>query len=318
MTHLHRRWFTAAVIVLWLATMTWLVKEKVVPHLLIGDRPSNLDILRAQRKRPVGWRISIDKHRLGWAMTEAALLPGNLTEIHGRVHFDRLPLDKMMPDWIQAFVTLAGRPSELLQIGSLDAFSTLTVDALGNLLRLDSSVQAQPFGDAFAVRGVVDAGKMQLAISGGGRAFPYEIPMPPKALLMDLLSPQSELPGLKDGQEWTVPVYNPLSIAVTKTPVEIIFVTVEGTEQKIWGGTPVDTWRVVYRSEPKGQASGDSAIRGISWVRFNGTVIQQQVRMSGCTIDFVRLTRTEAAKLLATLREQWWTPDASPKKYRHD
>ena len=62
------RWFNTAVVVLWLATMSWLVKEKVLPPLLIGEPPSYPEIIEAQnREPPVGWEVFLDgrRHRLG-------------------------------------------------------------------------------------------------------------------------------------------------------------------------------------------------------------------------------------------------------------
>jgi len=56
------RWFNTAVVVLWLATMSWLVKEKVLPPLLIGEPPSYSEIIEAQNRefarrlgRVLGW-----------------------------------------------------------------------------------------------------------------------------------------------------------------------------------------------------------------------------------------------------------------------
>ncbi len=308
---MHNRWYNAAVVVLWLATMTWLVKEKVLPQLLVGERPSNREVLLAQTgSPPVGWRISMDNRRLGWALTEAVLQPDGLTEIHGRVHFDKFPLEKMMPGWLQPVFQLLGKPADILRIDAMDARSTLTVDALGQLLRLDSTVRLEPLGEAISVRGTVEGGKLELLLCGGGVSFTHEILMPSDAFLSDLLSPQSQLPGLRDGQSWSVPVYNPLSPG--KNPVEIIFATVDGTDQKVWGGASVNAWRVVYRSDPGNGPAADQNIRGIVWVRRNGRVIQQQVRMSGSIIDFVRLTRKEAAELVKAAGRQWWTVETRP------
>ncbi len=297
---------------LWLATMTWLVKEKVLPQLLIGERPSNREVLLAQTGvPPVGWRISMDNRRLGWALTEAVSQPSGLTEIHGRVHFDHFPLEKMMPGWLQPIFQFLGKPADLLRIDAMDARSTLTVDALGSLVRLDSAVRLEPLGEAISVHGTVEAGKLELLLCGTGVSFTHEILMPSDAFLTDLLSPQSQLPGLRDGQHWSVPVYNPLSPG--KNPVEIIFATVEGIDQKTWGGTTVSAWRVVYRSEPGNGPAADQNIRGIVWVRYrNGRVIQQQVRMSGSTINFVRLTLAEAAERVEAAGRQWWIPETGP------
>ena len=91
---MNSRWYNTAVVVLWLATMSWLVTEKVLPPLLVGEPPSYRQIIEAQnRDPPVGWQVLWKGQPLGWALTDTKLQPNGLTtEIHGRVHFDALPL----------------------------------------------------------------------------------------------------------------------------------------------------------------------------------------------------------------------------------
>ncbi|MCE5269213.1 MAG: hypothetical protein LLG00_15155 [Planctomycetaceae bacterium] len=316
-TPMHSRWYNIAVVALWLATMTWLVKEKVLPQLLIGERPSNLDVLKAQQDLPpVGWHISMDRRRLGWALTETALQPNGLTEIHNRVHLQRLPLEKMAPQWLRPFFKLLGKPTESLQLESLDARTILTIDGLGSLLRIDSAVQIEPLGETITVRGLVEGGKLKLAVTGGGLTLAHEVPMPPEAMLNDMLSPQSKLPGLHDGQRWSVPLYNPIAASIS--PVELIFVAVEGSDPKVWAGGQFHTWRVVYRSDSRGVSSRDGDVRGIAWVRYNGTIIEQQVRLGDSTLNFVRLTRAEAAELVRKIGDQWWNIENQPAKIPDD
>ncbi len=291
---MHSRWYNAAVVVLWLSTMSWLVVAKVLPQLLIGDRPSNRDVLSAQiASPPAGWRIVMGDRRLGWAMTEAVARPDGLTEIHGWVHLKKFPLDKFLPPMLQAVFRLLGKPTDLLRFDVLDARSTVTLDAMCKLLQLDSRVRLEPLGEAISARGMVEGGKLGLTVIYPGTSLTYEIPVPPKALFTDLFSPRSSLTELRDGQSWSDPVYSPLR---PDSPVEIVFASVEGSEEKSWGGKTWNAWRVVYRSEPKAGGNDDANIRGIVWVRRrDGRVIQQQVRLSGATIDFDRLTRREAA-----------------------
>ncbi|MHC4180655.1 MAG: hypothetical protein ACYSWU_24410, partial [Planctomycetota bacterium] len=73
---MYSRWFNAAVIILWLTAMAWLVKCKVLPPLLEGQRPSYRTILEAQRREPpVGWAMSFNDRPLGWALSTTSELP---------------------------------------------------------------------------------------------------------------------------------------------------------------------------------------------------------------------------------------------------
>ena len=49
---MHSRWYSVAVVLLWLATMGWLVSQKVLPSLVIGEPPDYQAILAVQRGAP--------------------------------------------------------------------------------------------------------------------------------------------------------------------------------------------------------------------------------------------------------------------------
>lgn len=51
---MHSRWFNLTVVLLWLTMMTWLIKLKVMPAMLIGEPPSYAEILDAQARTPHG------------------------------------------------------------------------------------------------------------------------------------------------------------------------------------------------------------------------------------------------------------------------
>jgi hypothetical protein len=77
---MYSRWFNFAVMALWLATMSWLVTDKIVPRLLIGEPPRYETIVQARKKNPVvGWKMLLDGRQLGWALSEAKTLENDLT-----------------------------------------------------------------------------------------------------------------------------------------------------------------------------------------------------------------------------------------------
>ena len=88
---MYSRWYTAAVVILWLSAMSWLVIEKVLPPLLAGDPPSYRTILEARKRQPpVGWRMALNGRRLGWALCTTGRQPNGLMEVRSRVHFVHL------------------------------------------------------------------------------------------------------------------------------------------------------------------------------------------------------------------------------------
>jgi hypothetical protein len=113
-----------------------------------------------------------------------------------------------------------------------------------------------------------------------------ELELPPDALVSDAFTPRSELKKLHVGQSWTIPVYRPFP---PNSPLEIVAVHVEGHEGIIWEGKDVETLRVVYRTDA---GSGIRASRdpvGREWVRRDGTVLRQEIGMSGLQLRFERL-----------------------------
>ncbi|MGQ9576258.1 MAG: hypothetical protein ACUVUC_13160 [Thermoguttaceae bacterium] len=288
------RWYNLAVVLLWLTTMGWLIRQKVLPSLLIGEPPNYQRILAAQKQSPpVGWRLLWNDRKLGWAVSTPQLLPNDLTEIRSHVHFSELPLEELIPDWLQGVLQpLDMRETRL----TMDARSSLTFDPLGRLSQFESAIGFQPKVDALKLRGRIDGAKMTLWIHCGDLPpSERELPAPRRVMLKDTLSPQSHLPGLRAGQRWTEEAYSPLRHS--SSPAEILHATVEERTTIAWNGMTVDTWLVVYRSDPGSALGSAGSPRGRLWVRDDGTILKQQVVILGSTLTFVRVSDEEAVQL---------------------
>jgi hypothetical protein len=194
----------------------------------------------------------------------------------------------------------------------LDAQSELIIDALGRLVQFDSAMRLEPFREVLSVHGVVEGDKLQLQLRSGGTSFTREMKLPSQALLSDALSPQTQLPGLRLGQAWTVPVYSPLWLA--KAPMEIIYAKVEGKESILWDDAVQETWLVVYRDEPESGAMAGRAPRGKGWVRRDGTVLKQEMLFVDVAVTFVRLPDEETEQLVKKIGPQWWDQNFDGRK----
>ena len=297
---MYSRWYNVSVVVLWLSTMGWLVREKVLPPLLVGEPPGYDRIIEARKREPlVGWEMALDGRSLGWALSSTTPLSGGSTEIRSRVHIDSLPLRDVSPNWMHPLLGLLEKESRTLQ---LDVDSTLTIDSLDRLSRFESAVRFAPLEEPIKIRGTIDGSQLRLAVFTGQKWRASEVRLPRGALPGGDFSPHTQLPGLRSGQTWTVPSYSPLR---PHQPIEILQAVVEGTEPTDWGGRTEETWLVVYRSD-SGVAVGHSAdTRGRLWVRPDGTVLKQQVTIFDCTMTFVRLPDDEAASLSAFVQSNW-------------
>jgi hypothetical protein len=285
--------------------MGWLVAKKVVPAFRVGSPPSYDEIVKDQIKAPpTGWKLSQGGKPLGWALTDTKSQACQLNEIRGRVHFSALPLQDLVPGLLQPFVRFLEKPPESVRI---DARSVLTIDPLGRLVRFESTVRLEPFNETIGLRGVVEDGrKLQLSMRIGNKPIqaPKEIQLPSDALLSDVLSPQTRLPGLRLNQSWTVPVYSPL---MPDKPLEIIHATVDRTEPFLWNGVTQEVWYVVYRGDAGSAMGGEAPVRGEVWVRPDGVVLQQKVMLFDSALLFVRMTDDEAVRLARRAGPQWWS-----------
>jgi hypothetical protein len=304
---MHSRWYSIAVVVLWLAAMTWLVTYKVLPPLLVGEQPSFPEILEAQqREPPVAWRLSLNGRKLGWAISATSPLPDGSTQIRSHVQFDELPVEQFLRGWIirQAF---RGFVQPELQ-AKMVARSILTFDADDRLTGFDSSIRLTWLGSsehAIRLEGTVEGNNLVLSIQSDDLPDPPTLPpvrIPPHGMVGDALSPQTQMPRLRLGQSWTTQSYNPLR---PDNPWEVVQAKVEAIEPIIWGTRTEDAWLVVFRRDSGFGLLGKRTPRGRLWVNSDGLVLRQEVLFLDSTLVFDRLASVEEAGLAGKLEEEW-------------
>ena len=306
---MYSRWFSTVVVLLWLSTMGWLVKEKVLPQLLLGDPPSHRSILEARRGEPaVSWQLLCNHRNVGWAKSATARLPDGGTRIDNHVHFDDLPVDQFAPSWLRGIFNMVDGESKSRQGKShlgkshsgitTDVAGALTIDGSNRLSRIDSTISFSPSGQEISMRGIVKDGKLKLNVRSLDILFKTQIPIDDDALLCDALSPTACLPGLYEGQTWTISVLTPLKYP--NRPYGILQAKVEGFERINWNGRSTGAWLVVYRDNPGKSLSTDTRPRGKLWVRRDGVVLKQEMSILNSSITFVRLAADEPLALKRT------------------
>jgi hypothetical protein len=302
---MHSRWYSVTVVLLWLGSMTWLVTQKVLPPLLVGEQPSFPDILDAQqRETPVAWRLSLNGRKLGWAMSAASRLPDGSTQIRSRVHFDQLPLEQFMRGWlIRQVFRVVDPPAVQVE---MDTRSVLTFDADDRLSGFESEIWLGSSHHVIRVEGVVEGSNLVLTFHSDDLSDPPTlppVPIPPNSLVRDALSPQTQMPGLRLGQSWTTPTYNPLR---PDNPWEVVEAEVESIEPIVWGNRTEDVRLVVFRRDSGfGLLGKQRTPRGRLWVRSDGMVLRQEVVFLDSTLVFDRYPNLEEAGLAGKLDEEW-------------
>ncbi|MFZ5830948.1 MAG: hypothetical protein ACOY3P_12715 [Planctomycetota bacterium] len=284
----------SAVIVMWMTSMTWLVTKKVLPPLLKGEPPNYRRIVEARRDAPpVAWRLSLGARRVGWALSSSHSLPSGLTEFSSRVHFENLTLDSLTPAWAKALLRSSEKSMRELDV---DAESKAVVDLFGQLMQFQSVVGVGGVAQLVRLDGTVDDRRMDLHVRTGDFSYEQEFYLPKNTMMGDVFSPQSELPGLRVGQTWRVPVYNPLR---PHPPVEILSAEVEHTELLEWGGTNIQCFVVTYNRDRGYGPHRSKTVRGRLWVREDGAVLRQEANLFETEMAFTRLTPRETSELVA-------------------
>ncbi len=305
------RWFNGVVVLFWLTTMCWLVVAKVLPPLNRGEPPSYQTVFGGQKSAspepPIGWNICWNDRQLGWAVSRVDRTPSGVSEVRSRVHFDRIPLEDMVPMLMRRMMSSTISSAEQMKI---DAVSSLEIDPLGKLSGFRSRLRVSDYPNVIQVRGTVDGSQLTMVVNQGEPMKHY---LPADAMLGDELSPQGRMPGLRLGQTWTVPVCSVLQPQPMQKPkIEILQARVEDHEAITWNGGSVQTLVVVYRADA---GTGFRAVhepRGKLWVDQSGLVLKQECNLYNSRLTFERLNATDAANMIENLPDSQWFELSSP------
>ena len=285
------RIFIAVVIFLWLGTMAWLLVDKVLPPLLVGEPPEYVpSVSETEDNLPVGWHVTWNEKPLGWAANKVVSGIDGVTEVHSRVVLNRLPLEEMTPVWLKPFVSQMGKIN-------MDARSRLDFDPLNRLSAFRTIVRMDEAVEAIRMHGTIDNSLLRLTVRIGEFEYPVEQYLPAGSLLGSDLSPQTQLPNLHLGQSWTIPIYSPFH--PPNSPLDILQATVEHDELFVWDDQPVKTWVVVYRNEGgAGYFGAKDDYHGKLWVRHDGEVLRQEAKIFDSVLAFIRMNDVEVSRLL--------------------
>ncbi|MGQ9562847.1 MAG: hypothetical protein ACUVQG_05590 [Thermogutta sp.] len=295
------RGYLIAVVGFWIGTMGWLVKEKIVPTLLVGTPPRYSEIVEGYRQqKAVGWTIQWKGRTIGWALTRTEILGDDLTEVKNIIQFRELPIQEIFPVIWQVLGNDTLLPRLRLRVET-----TLLFDPLKRLSSFQTRLKIPDSTEPLVVvRGNVDKGKLQVSIQSGTFLYDTELPFQSNTLLTDSFSPQATLPNLREGQKWTVEVYNPFQLpqqTVGSGHLDVIYAEVQKREVIFWQHRPRLCWVVVYKNDPAESLNSESGPRGRVWVDERGFVLKQEAKVGGGTIVLIRLDEKEANELIERL-----------------
>jgi hypothetical protein len=291
------------VVVFWLAAMSWLVRTKILPSLLVGRPPSYQQIAASgpAQADEVTWQISLHGRKLGWARTRLDRTIDGVLEFHNRVHLERLPLAELAPPFLAWLLQRVddGEHALRLHIG-MDATSMLQVDPLGRPIGFQSQAgfghrpPEAPARDLLetpdfkvTLRGTVEGEHLRLYIRYGETVSQTSHWLPPDALMSDALAPLGRLPGLRVGQTWSVPVYSPFRSP--SLPLDLLHARVVRDEPIEWHGRLVHALLVEYHADAGSNLSNGRGPRARAWVAPDGRVLRQELSLAGAWLRFDRV-----------------------------
>lgn len=281
--------YTGVVLLLWGATMSWLVTAKILPPFMRGDPPRT----GLNANEPVCWRVRVGEQRIGWAVSQAVPGADDTTELHSRVKLTAVPLSRMAPRWMATVIDKLG-PLEL------DMRSRTTLDSLGNLSLFESSVNINELPSAIIMKGVVEEGHIRLRLQYGEAVHKINYPWPEHAMLGSKLTPDASLLQIYKGRKWQKEVYNPFG--GPQGAIELIEAEVVDEPQLLFNGQLVNTRRIEYRSVDSTGVSAENRRRSTVWVAESGRVLREEIVLMDVLLRFDRqsdeLTEAMAAELL--------------------
>jgi len=300
-----RAWFTPLVVCFWCVTTGWLVVEKILPTFLPGS-PPGYQALYASGNRliPVAWTVLWDERPLGWATSESRrTVEGGLT-VESLLHFDRLPIDEMLPAWTKNLLRPLLPQQQPL---SLNARGRMSIDPKGNLRAFSSIVNLPGTSDRIFLSGSIEDGRVAILITARDIRYETTRHLPANLMIGDELSPQATMPGLYKGQRWTVPIYSPLRPG--QSPIEVLHAMVTGEETIFWEDRLVHVDAVAYRDDP----SSTHEPRCRLWVDRSGRVLKQEAAILGSKLVFLRRSDASAESLVTSQNTS--QKESSPDKF---
>lgn len=302
---MYGRWFNIAIIFLWIVTMTWLVKEKVLPSLLTGSPPDQRSLIEiAEADEDVGWLIRWGQRPIGWAKSHAERADNDTVRLTTVVHFEHLPISGMIPKWFKKLPSWTGFEGQLdfASDASLEAdiTSEMILSTEGKLQKISSSITLVPLNQTIDMVGMINGNHVALNISAEGFSYDTEIPLNPDVLMSNSLTPQTHLPDLYLGQTWMVGVVSPFRYPLGS--MEMMYAKVIGHDTCSYNGKPIQAWLIEYRKEPSATPDPEKPPRCKIWVHPDGMVLRQELRMFDATLTFERKPANQVVELYEELK----------------
>ena len=269
----------------------WLFITKIWPT-IVSDKPPGYQSMYApsEHAKTVAWVIKLNGKTVGSAVSTVEPTPSSTATVWSNLQLNSLPLGDLLPPWAHALLKVNG--ATLLTTIELDVWGRMQIDSHGALREFDSVVKIPRVQQDVHLHGRIDAeNQVTVLLQSGDLQYETKRYLPNELSIRDELSPQANMPGLSQGQRWTVPIYSPLR--PSKKPIELVYAHVSGHEVLRFGNQLITTDVVNYRTTPNGHRQPRSRI----WVGPRGQVLQHESIILGKRLLFLRSPESVALSL---------------------
>ena len=269
----------------------WLFITKIWPT-IGSDKPPGYQSMYApsEHAKTVAWVIKLNGKTVGSAVSTVEPTPSSTATVWSNLQLNSLPLGDLLPPWAHALLKVNG--VTLLTTIELDVWGRMQIDSHGALREFDSVVKIPRVQQDVHLHGRIDAeNQVTVLLQSGDLQYETKRYLPNELSIRDELSPQANMPGLSQGQRWTVPIYSPLR--PSKKPIELVYAHVSGHEVLRFGNQLITTDVVNYRTTPNGHRQPRSRI----WVGPRGQVLQHESVILGKRLLFLRSPESVALSL---------------------
>ncbi|MCI0637608.1 MAG: hypothetical protein L0Y72_01870 [Gemmataceae bacterium] len=263
------------IVLFWLATASWLVVREMVPRWLAGNAPRiALDATDEIGGNVVRWLVFKKDDLVGDGISRVKRLPDRTFELKSEFKFQKLDLLNIVT--IKKIVSRYRVTKEhgLVEVGALIWIN----EKVGKAVAGFPDVEIE-------VNGVVEDGMLatKLFVLGEEQRL---LPIQPVKAPGNVLNPMhllNKIPGLREGQSWLIPLFDPLSAGLPGHGMTISQLEAAVSAVKLkWGGTDVACYRIDYREPGK-------KVTASTWVRSrDGLVLQQAAFHQGMDLTLVR------------------------------
>ncbi len=285
------RLYTAAVVVFWLASMTWLVTDRILPPFFGGDAP----VSRVSNQlEPVAWLIEMNGRPCGQAVLQAVRGDSSVREVHSLIQLDQIETPEAAPFWLKPML-------KSLRDLTFRVRTVTTFGPLGDLASFKTRMQIDHSETPIRLSGQIRRDTLNLSVRIGDLTKRFEHPWPENATLGGEITPAARLLPLWQGRRWTQEVYSPF--ASPKEPLEMIEATVTDRIRLTDGAESNDVWTVEYRATKKTGSTDEGRLRARFFVADDGRVLKQEAYLMGSSLTFFRRSKDDSQRIADELLE---------------